>query len=49
MTGLRLPHGRRASFGSFGRSKLPFLDSVCGILLRKTGTLEGPPQPNWYQ
>ncbi|WP_147275717.1 hypothetical protein [Adhaeribacter pallidiroseus] len=46
---LSLPRGRRASFGSFGRSKLSFLDSVCGILLRKTETLEGPQQPNWCQ
>ncbi|QMU30855.1 hypothetical protein [Adhaeribacter radiodurans] len=42
-----MPRGRRASFGSFGRSKLPFLDSVCGILLRRTGTLEGAQQTNW--
>ncbi|WP_262891464.1 hypothetical protein [Adhaeribacter radiodurans] len=27
---------------------LSFLSSLrCGILLRKTGTLEGPQQPNW--
>ncbi|QMU30595.1 hypothetical protein [Adhaeribacter radiodurans] len=32
-----------------GWSKLPFLDSVCGMWLCHTGTLEGPQQPNWCQ
>ena len=44
-----LPHGRRASFGSSALAILPFLDSVCGILLRSTGSLAGAPQPNWCQ
>ncbi|MDQ3289793.1 MAG: hypothetical protein M3Q05_00735 [Bacteroidota bacterium] len=42
-----MPPGQRASFGCFGRSKLPFLAPLRDA--SGTGTLEGPQQPNWCQ
>ena len=44
-----LPQGRRASFGSSGLFSEPLLTPLRNASCLGTGTLKGPPQPNWCQ